>query len=1365
MRPEANRRKVWALLALAGVACALGCDGCGGVPEPEFELISEGSGPPNAAPLMPLRPGLRLGGTTSPGHPLEPGGVAFEGTIGRDGRTLHRLVGFGRVAYFEQTDQGVILHGVVNTSEESGELLEVPEVFAPATVREGMVWEAKGTRFEVAAPETRQTRWGEATAWTITSDTGEQATSRVFLEGVGLVEEVGPSPMPGVTRTVTLDGPGVVPLERWPIWSVGRGDVPLEPLRDASGEQVTAPHQYGVMSAYGVGEEWILELSGTQPKQYFDGISPPFDWSDTHLCGTLSSRSGEWRLAVASEEEAARLCPERPFLARGRYVPNPTAAWRFADRAHPAAQSTFVGRSDGMRVDAPHTFSQPQHPAESTILASFQLDGDRWAMGSGGFGDLPDRITPDMAALVLQSGETSRTVHDGWLARDYLVRPYASGISDVVLDEDPVDALWSDPHGVWAFGAFDASGPLGRPQLAFSKLGFVQPRVTATAREALVVDADGVIYRLAMVGQAPRLEHLGSVDLPVGHRAVAATRLGTPNGATDGSDVLVATTRGAEVLPPGGFLDGADTSLWIGRLGRERAVEAPTGAVTARAIEGDDVLVCWPEAWGALEETQGWRLGGHAPIDVLPDDVMTGCALVLRDHRVARTGAPDEDLVLAVLPRVGSVLISPDHQGRLDADFFASVGARPGALGDTLATTPDGMRGVNAYFSELGLPHDGAWPEASGPYFEATISNIELHPTSGQAWTRHPSDDVVAGAPARGPVHQDAPGVASYPVDEGRQLYLGGWTEGGGRVVARLGDGGGAHEVVRRQTDGAEVPLGRVFWADTPVGAAWPDDTWCSYDPRDARLWCERGGEVLAQRYLNADVALSPAAGGAWATTPRGTAWFDPDDLSFTPITELALPPQYGRGFSERWAVEVDADGADRLLRLTPDGVNDYALPDLTAWLPPQPRGDSEYVLTHVVPTARVAVLVYETLMGKRARLRVPWPEPTPRVAEIPAPVGGRFVAAGEVDSPGLASLPTQDDPREYVARPSTFPSPSGALVDDATILSPGPDGWTRWDLDGDQLGVTPYPDGAPAELYGWGREVRYQGGWMLLGAPTPEGLDAVFARPDALWRVAPPPGHGFVTASRASVITQDAAAAFLIARPTGAQSNEDLLCRVDLSDGSLTELGAVPRLSDTGGLAASPDGGVLAYVSTIGQPDERGTYLYDGATGGLIARLLAQDGVAPGQAYGGDAPPNVAFDPKGRYMAATSVVPMTGRETVAIWEVGQGPGVEAVRLIATLPAPSRTLGRMQRLVWLPDGDHVLAISSAFEDAVVAVWEIPSRPWQASLLQETSLSASSTEALADTATLTVSPSGDTFLVRATTNRDAREYGTAFEDVR
>jgi L-aminopeptidase/D-esterase-like protein len=89
----------------------------------------------------------------------------------------------------------------------------------------------------------------------------------------------------------------------------------------------------------------------------------------------------------------------------------------------------------------------------------------------------------------------------------------------------------------------------------------------------------------------------------------------------------------------------------------------------------------------------------------------------------------------------------------------------------------------------------------------------------------------------------------------------------------------------------------------------------------------------------------------------------------------------------------------------------------------------------------------------------------------------------------------------------------------------------------------------------------------------------------------------------------------------------------------------------------------------------------------------------------------------------------------------------------------------MQRLVWLPDGDHVLAISSAFEDAVVAVWEIPSRPWQASLLQETSLSASSTEALADTATLTVSPSGDTFLVRATTNRDAREYGTAFEDVR
>lgn len=344
------------------------------------------------------------------------------------------------------------------------------------------------------------------------------------------------------------------------------------------------------------------------------------------------------------------------------------------------------------------------------------------------------------------AGATSGTFEESDASPDQRLR-WPGGFLLGAFDRDAPRATLANPARdllayqgrgrIWGAGRYDfeASEHRWPFSLGFARAGHAQRHHSDDGRaEALIAQADGMVFRARVTDAGVEQELLGVVDLPEGRFLGGVARLGEPNGDAEGSTLLVTTcTR----LSPFPFheLTPSTTEVWTTTLPAPTVVPArEADAVIADATSG--IVAC------SLGETRPTRIEVDGIELPLEDASQFGsCRLGVRDKApIARPlgvvpASPGAATVeFGAGRRVHFVLEGPgeDHPSIGGPDTPAYI-HDDGSLSRTGSFDRNGLPNGPGAAEQLGIPPDETLLDTvTGAFVARGITGME-HEHDGAA--------------------------------------------------------------------------------------------------------------------------------------------------------------------------------------------------------------------------------------------------------------------------------------------------------------------------------------------------------------------------------------------------------------------------------------------------------------------------------------------------------------------------------------------------------------------------------------------------------------------------------------------------------
>jgi hypothetical protein len=620
-------------------------------PAPRTEVITPGSGDPNALPLWPLTPGTtyRMKRPTSPifvSDPVEVNGVTVLRLASDE-----RYSGYARpspnepafLKYLSVSPDGILFHGTLRAGFFSS-----PVLLVPREVRLGMKWVARtdGNEprfvFEVVAKKHELTRYGEGTTWTIAVD------DRSLLDFVGAAKE-------GADFQVTFfEGAG--PVDRLPFIDTGYVfETVVRPLDEAPRPATTYPAVTlrRMLDGKPVFDQQLIYRTSfiEDPAQHGDGflmtgygVSPSLNPTDPNGgTGFGSDFSGACTIVRSTGLAAPTDCAE----ASGVLIRT--------DGTHAQVPANIDG------TVLPHATScSPGDDCPQLEMLGLYADGAETKVFARGATILDEYVFgPIDPAKTFDNVDGPRAERMKNLFRNAdLALPAPLWMAEKVGDE----VRFGIPvRGGRVFGAMGPDGVTRGGQQVLLLDGPVS--VTARPGEALwlAVSPDGFIDRVRLGDGGFTVEPLARVTVPAGAWVVGATLhagklIAAVQEHYQGFDTqydLATGERDMGIQPEFGGL-----YLWEGDLPAPAAAAPPRPIVTATPLQRD-VRVCWPPGSGApdLDRTH-WTLGtATLPDVVVPAGTDGACVLLVRNpSQVSDLGGVWT--VEGPVPGVGRVSIS-----------------------------------------------------------------------------------------------------------------------------------------------------------------------------------------------------------------------------------------------------------------------------------------------------------------------------------------------------------------------------------------------------------------------------------------------------------------------------------------------------------------------------------------------------------------------------------------------------------------------------------------------------------------------------------------------------------------------------------
>ncbi len=953
-------RPLTALFLLLGLSH---CSDGGGLPEPSFQVISEGTGPANAAPLDPLITGERHMDPKSKsvitvGAPVEIGGRTLIPVEDASAR---------KTSYLAPSSAGVAFHG-----SSSEPLLEAPIVIAPSTVRLGMKWSAPGTpySFEVTAREETDTPVGPGVVWTIEQTGGDAKVTRVYGEGLGLLgldqtkfsalflPRAASSAQSSAKLTLTPITKGGAQitwgnLEPLSISAVDGGDgaltIGISGLQQVwdSANQRWAPSLVPVCTAFKADDFSDVTPIGNADADHLKGM-----WSSAPTC--MVDNSNVYLPTLASDASAVSFVGDRTYNLR-RGFSGEVVSPHFGGGAHQILLSTWTSG------DAPEV-----------LYGGDFGDILQWSLARWG--------DPDSASTRI--GDYGNPFLNMSLFQQFTGGFSPAGMHAIAApSREPgarVPVALVSNTGVVARFEVDEEGPtVTVGQFAASSRSTT--RGAPDARDVLFTSYEGAIDRLVFGAPDFSLTRLGVVGVPAGSKLVGAMQI------PGSQDLLVFTHQASHAESEAGT-----TSAWRATPQPQPFTPAPALGVGA-AVSGLDVVVCWPKTSAPLDPT-GWTLGGAAPIAVLPTADASAdanrCAIVVRDiTKPFDPAKPGAYATEGPIPGVGAMLIAPPTEAARDPYGFYSalVTAAPfaalkggGLVNYAHRFTPGGFA-----IEDVGRPAAAVqgFPDAAG-------NGLWSYDFPQSRWKLQGLDAHMANIPV--------PTLAL-------QTRLVGLAQGGGALVGVPPvDGAAPKNIYYVAPDGSATlvqphkldlavtgPTGLPEWAGRLEVGRLADGSICGSEflggPAPFEFVCYDAGGV--RRALNVSDRM-PQTGSwelHWVLLSDGSfafsqdemgAWrFDPVAMTFTQLDPRPfLHPNYASDGS-MWAILYEGS-PEVPTATTPVLVSPAGFSEITSLPDPKPLFGSDKNIVGVIPDeGSVVVLVGQGYQGEPlAYYR--WPKP-----------------------------------------------------------------------------------------------------------------------------------------------------------------------------------------------------------------------------------------------------------------------------------------------------------------------------------------------------------------------------------------------------
>lgn len=889
----------------------------------KHEIVAPGEGEPNAAPLLPLRPGLtfwdRYGEVSA----------QVKGPMRLGNQTVLTVAGPLQEDWWSVTGEGVFYHGNSHTGPKPR-----PVLMVPATVRVGMKWQSyhdgdePAVVGEVLSVEPMDTMWGKRLVWHVrrTDPRFETSTDSWYAEGFGGVGEEGHA-ITATAAVLPLDDTSETAPSRLELSPLAGGE-PI--LRELQGMHLSALHDG---TTPGLSMRLDVRHADHRPGSAFADIvwgTVCLQYAEGGLSVMPGQESTDWETVACPDASGVAFDGGGGMVSRSLKYRGGATMWGvgadyhnlFASAARLDGEVRFFGAaSDPLLGSEHHVRWGWWVPTEEPWIISWE-----WRTGDV-FGpvkhDNPSLVGDDqyIDALGLPM-EVSRRGF-GMLLRERNELSFARYDGYTIRDAGPGMVLAGDLSVI--------ASPEERRYFATGFAGRV---------EEVIAEPEGMLVR-----------HIGDLGLPAGHALVGAV-------VHDGT-LFALSMAGQE--PDPGSIDPqmGDVYGWTAALGELAAPEPPTSIGAVRVFRvGADLEVCWPRGLGA-PILDGWTLAGE-PAVAVPSRLDGSCVLLLRPHDSAvdldTNGSHWAEGEIPGWGRVAAAVTGPEDYEAFARETFPSV-----EDGTILAGTGDGeVVSPRLLYDPAGLVV-GAPPHAEGtPWGFTTPMRPDL--AGGGVW------HITNQYPDRCP---------DDPLDRCTAFIKTGWPDGP-RAVPRNSD---INECVVGSVWGGGI---FVKWHEeathgTPSGWRWahlkPDASWVELDSNsdswETMLPDGRGCRTKRRGGIHCGTPDGPdevvielpegsQPGSRWLPVSEtvlywlplsgdqttGTSWLrvDVDSGTATVVDRSVLPPEHRDDSMPRTQLFYDGKGrlyglADlrsspqqsvgwTILRFDPEGLVDLGTPD-----------------------------------------------------------------------------------------------------------------------------------------------------------------------------------------------------------------------------------------------------------------------------------------------------------------------------------------------------------------------------------------------------------------------------------------------------
>lgn len=598
--------------------------GCGDSGTPGLGILSEGTGPANAEPLVRLASGTRTGS------------LAVENQV-----PLADGIGWrNRLHHLQERAEGVFVQRVERAFPNPYPVLAVP-----TTVRLGMKWETRnragGTRIHhevTGRTEGFRTNVGPRTLWgiehTYPDDPWASGSISYYLEGIGPVSD--------------LYDPFTVALEQAPehLEPVVPA-APLTPVAIADGtpfvlDEIALAELLLVDPGDGGPRTVMLELKDSPfdllPATVGNRAPRCFTWDGTRLAETpgVVPSGGYYHVGAT--------CPGDVRTVGGRL-------WR--------SRSTVAVTTEGV-VWLPDTLAMTVSPHSplfwSNLWTAFPGDDGRLQLLTANGLPGPQRIVVDDLEAAPGAPALAFPPFGGWAVPG---DRFWQSFEDVTRPEFMVPGPGPTPADR-SFALLDyfgrvwhtvlAGDMLRAPRLLGAVTGTRAQEVDPAGQRLVVSTPDGNVDRLVVDATGVRRQRVARVDLPEGQYLAGAV--------TDRDRILAFTWEPATQLSGGVASTPGTVRAFTAAL-----LDAPVTVPLAPALGvsgtwlGADFRLCFPPTDEPIDPST-WTVGGAPAAAVVPDPERS-CALLVRDLDAladqVRGGALDGTMPDTWLHAVGRV--------------------------------------------------------------------------------------------------------------------------------------------------------------------------------------------------------------------------------------------------------------------------------------------------------------------------------------------------------------------------------------------------------------------------------------------------------------------------------------------------------------------------------------------------------------------------------------------------------------------------------------------------------------------------------------------------------------------------------------